>query len=154
MKSSSNSNSRSKTIFKWNYEIPNAFFDKILEREIFHGFMHSRGVNTYWKQIFNKNLIKKDIILELDFSACFNNIRKGPLIESLITKYKVPEEFVKLIICHINAEIIQKDYELLPSIDGIIERFVNKDFNLQERNLIQGLPICPLLMNIAIKKCF
>ena len=52
---------------------------------------------------------------------------------------------------HINAEISKKDLQDLPSIDGQIERFLNKDFSLIERNLIQGLPISPILANIAIK---
>ncbi len=127
------------------------YFDNILDKNKFHGFMHSRGVTTYWKEIFVNNYLEKEVIIELDFSACFNNIRKAPLIESLIDKYKVPEKYVKLVLCHLNAEISQKAYKELPSLDGIIERFFNQDFNLEERNLIQGLPICPLLANLAIK---
>ena len=39
------------------------YFDKILDREIFHGFMHYRGVTTYWKEIFNKKYLESEIIL-------------------------------------------------------------------------------------------
>jgi hypothetical protein len=127
------------------------YFDKILDREIFHGFMHSRGINTYWKVIFEQNLLESENIIELDFSACFNNVRKAPLIESLVEKYGVPIKYVKLILMHINAEILQKELKDLPSEDGKIERILNKDFNLKERNLIQGLPLNPLLANLAIK---
>lgn len=90
----------------------------------------------------------------MDFSAAFNNVRKGPMIKSLLTKYKIPPKYVKLIIAHLNAEILQKDYDNLPSIDGQIERYLNKEFDLKERNLIQGLPICPILMNLVIKNGF
>jgi len=127
------------------------FFNDILDRDIYHGFMHSRGVNTYWKRILEEKLLESEIIIEMDFSAAFNNVRKWPLLKSLLEKYKVPPKYVKLIIAHLNAEILQKDYEDLPSIEGQIERYLNKEFNLEERNLIQGLPICPILMNLAIK---
>jgi hypothetical protein len=130
------------------------YFDGILDRKIFHGFMHCRGVTTYWKEIFNNKYLEKEIIIEMDFSACFNNIRKRPLIESLIKKYNIPTEFVEIIVAHINAEIIQKPISELPSDDGKLERFMNKDFSLVERNLIQGLPLCPLLCNLAIKNGF
>lgn len=127
------------------------YLDKILDRKVYHGFMHSRGVNTYWTEILEERLLESENIIEMDFSACFNNIRKAPLIESLIHKYKIPLKYIKLIIMYLNAEILQKDYDDLPSIDGQIERYLNQDFNLEERNLIQGLPICPILMNLAVK---
>jgi len=127
------------------------YFDSKLDKKIYHGFMHGRGVTTYWKEIFNNKYLEKEVIIELDFAACFNNIRKAPLIESLESKYKIPKEIVEIIVSHINAEISQKSIQNLPSQDGQIERFLNKDFNLQERNLIQGLPISPLLANLAIK---
>jgi hypothetical protein len=130
------------------------YFDNILDRKIYHGFMAHRGVTSYWKTIFEENLLESEIIIELDFSACFNNIRKGPLIDSLITKYRIPKKFVQLIVAWINAPIIQKPIYELPSLDGQIERFMNLDFNLKERNLIQGLPINPLLCNVAVKNLF
>ena len=61
----------------------------------------------------------------MDFAACFNNIRKSPLIDSLLNKYNIPEIIVKLILCHINVEILEKKLEDLPSIEAKIEIILN-----------------------------
>ena len=35
----------------------------------------------------------------------------------------------------------------------MVERELNENFDLKGRNLIQGLPISPILCNIAVKNC-
>lgn len=113
--------------------------------------MNNRGVGSYWLTILEKNYLESEVIIEMDFRACFNNIRKLPLLESLTTKYGVPQIWVCLLYAHINAEIETRPLSELPSLDGMLERYMNKDFDLKSRNLIQGLPISPLLCNIAVK---
>jgi hypothetical protein len=95
--------------------------------------------------------LEKDYIIEMDFAACFNNIRKKPLIDSLLEKYGIPEIIVKLILVHINVEIIEKTIEKLPNIEAQIERILNINLSKTEINLTQGLPISPILCNLAIK---
>lgn len=127
------------------------YFDLILSKNDYHGFMYGRGVSTYWKEILENDLLEWPIIIEMDFSACFNNINKGPLIQSLIEKYEIPENWVRMLLAFITLEVNQPKIKDLPSLDGQIERILNKNFDLYSRNLVQGLPINPMLANIAIK---
>jgi|SRR6267154_1622795 len=56
-----------------------------------------------------------------------------------------------MLLAFITLEVNQPKIKDLPSLDGQIERILNKNFDLYSRNLVQGLPINPMLANIAIK---
>jgi hypothetical protein len=64
--------------------------DKTLSKKIYHGFFYSRGVTTYWREIFDRNLLSSPYIIELDLSANFNNIDKKVLLNKL-KLFGIPE---------------------------------------------------------------
>jgi hypothetical protein len=99
-------------------------------------------------------LLKSKVIIELDLSACFNNIDKRNLLESLRDKYGLPSVLIKIIYHFITMPIKKRSLKDLPSKDGLIERIINKDFDDHNRGLIQGLPISPILAILAIKNGF
>jgi hypothetical protein len=127
-----------------------------LNKHDYHGFMFNRGVCSYWKELLKNEgkLLKSEVILEADLAACFNNIDKPELIKSLQERYNFPELLIKIIYHFITLEIKETKINELPSIEGLIERLINKNFNHQNRGLVQGLPISPILAILAIKNGF
>jgi len=127
-----------------------------LNKYDYHGFMFNRGVCSYWKELLKNEgkLLKSEVILEADLAACFNNIDKPELIKSLQERYNFPELLIKIIYHFITLEIKETKINELPSIEGLIERLINKNFNHQNRGLVQGLPISPVLAILTIKNGF
>jgi len=52
---------------------------------------------------------------------------------------------LNLFYSHLNVKLIRPEIVDVPSEAGVVERIINKDFDIQRRNLPQGLSISPML---------
>jgi hypothetical protein len=134
----------------WNEALSNYVYRKIHRN--FHGFIHNRGVLSWWTMFLKGNyFLKYEYIYEFDMASFFPNVNKTEALNAL-KYYGVPNKYAIHLINLVSGKC--QNSKEFPNEESFYEETLNREWAEGDRNLPMGNALCPLISSLVLYKHF